>query len=746
QVNIQGPRIWLDPYVRAALPPEARETLSMFDIRARSGATASNKKPPVIAPVEVHGSFDARVRRPPGRKRKVIVEVDLNIDQARGEFAGFPYPLRDLTGQVLVRYRYAEVHNLLTRNGNATMQVDGRIDFVPGQPVTPDLTIIARNVPIDEDLRSSLPPQQQDWLNKVGLAGTFDLDGRIFLPQNASKAEQTDFDLKIALRNGAIWPVAKTHTVTDATAGLSLTRSQLLINQLDGKRGPGRITGHGRIAWPTDNPQFDLTANLTNITLDHTFYQTIPAASQHSWDTLRPEGIIDLDINYRGGIESPDEVAQSAPSSQSYKVVIRPRSVTVNPVGFPWPMQHVAGNVLITPEKTVLQDVALKHGAATLKLSGTGTHGDSPQWTLALSGDAIPIDEDLRHALPAGPRSFRDSIKAVGKLSFTCPKLTYRMVPPAADTNPSPSAPALVSRIEFQPHITLTDGSLETGVPLTAIEKGSADLAIIIEDGSLYSLSGTLDIPSLQVAYRSMRNLRGEIVKPAGTDAYLLKNLHGKLAGGNLVVEQIALGASKAGDSPYFVRLNFQDVDVAELSADPQKNVKGRLAGYLDVRGNWADPNSRHGSGYAQIQGKELYHIPAMFGFLQVANLAFPGNKPFNDASAKYTIRGQQVIFEQIELRSPNMLMQGNATLDFATRRVHMSLTPDNPGIPNIPIFGDIIDVAKREVFPIEAFGTIEEIRVQARPMNTFRTVIEVLKAKDTKNKDSKDSKKSKKN
>ncbi|HEX2971542.1 MAG TPA: hypothetical protein VHP11_04380 [Tepidisphaeraceae bacterium] len=726
-INISGPRVWLDRDLRSALPPDVREVMDMFDTRARPNPAQPDRKPPVIAPVDVRGNFEARIRRPVGRKRKVIVEVDLNIEQATGQFAAFPYPLRDVTGQILVRFRYTEVHNMLTRNGDATLQVDGRLDYGPDRPVDPKLTITARNVPIDDDLRSSLPPQQQEWLSKVGMTGILNVDGRVFRSPDAPKDEQIDFDLDLALRNGAIWPVAKTHAVTAATADLRLTRSQLTINQFKGKRGPGNLTGRGIIAWPDDQLQFGLAANLIQIPLDNTLYQLIPAASQHSWDTLRPQGVVDLDISYSGGIQPAGETATSSSSNETYEVTIRPRSLTVNPVGFPWPMQHVAGSALLTPDKTTLRDVVLKHGPATLKLSGTNDHAPQSPWVFSLAGDSIPLNDELRKALPDSVRSFLDSIKAAGKLSFNCPQITYRTLPPTA----AGSAPS--SSIEFKSHLTLTEGSFEAGLPLTAIDKGSADLDVVIQDGALHSLAGTLDVPSLQAAYRSMRNLRGEIIKPAGTDAYLFKDLHGKLAGGNLVIEQIAVGTPKDGTPSYLVRLKFKDVDVAELSANSQQNIKGRLDGYLDVRGSWADPNSRHGSGVAQIQGKELYQIPAMFGLLQVANLSLPGSKPFNDATAEYTIRGQQVVFEKIVLRSPSMLMLGNATLDFATRRVHMSFMPDNPGIPNIPVFGDILDAAKREVFPIEAYGTIEELRIQARPMNTFRTVLEVISDKKKK-------------
>ena len=65
-----------------------------------------------------------------------------------------------------------------------------------------------------------------------------------------------------------------------------------------------------------------------------------------------------------------------------------------------------------------------------------------------------------------------------------------------------------------------------------------------------------------------------------------------------------------------------------------------------------------------------------------------PIKSPFSDATTHYIVEGPKVTFEQIELRAANMLMSGNGSLNFDTRRMSFAFTTDNPNWPKIPIVG----------------------------------------------------------
>ncbi len=169
-----------------------------------------------------------------------------------------------------------------------------------------------------------------------------------------------------------------------------------------------------------------------------------------------------------------------------------------------------------------------------------------------------------------------------------------------------------------------------------------------------------------------------------------------------------------------------------QWAGEKEERLRGAMDASIALEGDWSDPSARRGRGDIHVQGNDLYKIPIVLGLLQITNLSLPIKSPFNDATTHYIVEGPKVTFEQIELRAANMLMSGNGTLNFDTRRMAFSFTTDNPNWPKIPVIGDFIQGAKRELFQIHVRGTIDEPQIKARSMNTFQTTIdEVFKGQD---------------
>src|SRR5665213_3069947 len=112
-------------------------------------------------------------------------------------------------------------------------------------------------------------------------------------------------------------------------------------------------------------------------------------------------------------------------------------------------------------------------------------------------------------------------------------------------------------------------------------------------------------------------------------------------------------------------------------------------------------------------------------GLFQVTNLSLPIATPFKLGSARYSVEGQVINFEHIELRSDNMSMTGSGSLDFKTKKVQMSFTTDNPNGFKLPLIGDFWKNARGELMRINVRGTIQEPKVQANPFGTFTTTID---------------------
>ena len=125
------------------------------------------------------------------------------------------------------------------------------------------------------------------------------------------------------------------------------------------------------------------------------------------------------------------------------------------------------------------------------------------------------------------------------------------------------------------------------------------------------------------------------------------------------------------------------------------------------------------------MTGKELYKLPILLGLLQITNLSLPIAQPFSEASSRYTVEGDRVTFDSIELRAQQMLMTGSGRLDFGDRTVNLTFVTENSGFAKLPLLGELLQATRNELLQIHVKGTLQEPKVSAGVMSTFTTTID---------------------
>ncbi len=193
-VIVSGTNVQSEPLLTAAFPEQTREALTVFD------APGKGEYP------RFRGDFVCRIVRLKQRHSKWVIETDIRLADASGVLVAFPYPMSGVTGDLKIRDDHLEIVNASMTRGDATMRIDGRVDWQkspererhppqqsaqraarpstrpstqPAPALRPDLRIVARNVPIDRDLLAALPEDRRAWLEKIGARGRFDLDGTV---------------------------------------------------------------------------------------------------------------------------------------------------------------------------------------------------------------------------------------------------------------------------------------------------------------------------------------------------------------------------------------------------------------------------------------------------------------------------------------------------------------------------------------------------------------------------------------
>jgi hypothetical protein len=654
--------------------------------------------------------------------------------------------------------------------------------------VTTDMKVAVRGMPIDDELLTAIPKERREWVRKLGATGKLDVDGRILPadgaveqqrrsnvewvvggkdevpeavatlvegspPPPAPSAPQMAYDLKLGVRDGTLRPFGKTFDVTGVAARLHLTPQRLAIEKVTGRRGDAQLSATGNIDWPQGQPRILINGNAAALMLDDALYQLLPGPARRGWDETQPRGTLDAEVHYDSvaleaeraaslaGQDTPAPPADAAAAPDQrvgLRVVLKPRELGVTLKSMPYRLDALTGAVRVEGNKVTVNEVAGRHGDARVVIAGVGVLGTTPVWDMRVGGERLPIDDELRAALPTALAGLAQAIKLDGKVSFNLTKFVYRgggeapaplaSAAPGARAQAAPEQPAPPgAEIDLAGSFAFDNAKMDVGVPLTDVV-GTVKIEANVRDGHLDTLRGGVDFASMNMAGRPAKDFRAELLKPEGKSQLHLNRMRGEVAGGTMS-GQMTLVYPDDGPSRYSLELVVRDADVRQLAWEKEETgVKGKLTASLSLEGSWGDGSQRRGRGDVLVSGRDMYRIPLVLGLLQVTNLALPISTPFNEATAVYSLDGSKVIFEQIKLTARNMLMEGNGSLDFDTKKVDLAFTTDNPnGLMKLPFLKELWAGARNEMLKIHVRGTIQEPEVSARSMGTFWTTVDEI-------------------
>jgi hypothetical protein len=721
RIHASGRQMQSEPAIFAAFPPPVRKVMEIFK------GPGDEKYP------RFSGDFDCEVFVPPGIEMRPIVSVDLNFTDGSGRLTAFPYPLEQMKGTVAVRDGYVDVNDVTFKHGQSTVTVGGRVTWPVGLPpgtdviAKPDLKIVAHQVPVDATLLKVLPPEASSWLRSVGATGLLDVDGKVLPKPDATSPEDSiAYNLNVDLRDGTAKPRGSNFDISAVTGKLVVHEDRLELLALRGKRGDSNINATGTVNWSTGGADVNIDGTGTTLKLEPALRDLLPPDAQAAWNSLDPHGILDTQIRFHGlwkpaagqpiaSVELPPNtlLAPPQPTKYDFGITLKPIDVSATPAPLPYKLDHCTGQILITPDTIKITDIHGTHGNAKIRISGQGITTNPNDWDLNLQALDLPVDDQLKTALPLPIRQVIDELKYTGQLSIDMTTFRYRGDKPDPD-------------IDLAGTLSAANGSVDAGVPIEKIH-GSMPFNAAVRNGKLAAFRSDLALDHLTMADRPMTDLKATLDLPLGSDSLGIKDIRGQLSDGE-VSGNMDLKFPDVGPSSYSMDFAVKNADLramADQVAGKGQQIRGEMSASLALQGEWADPASRRGRGDVLVSGKEMYQIPLMLGLLEVTNLSLPTTTPFTEGTARYLVEGDRVTFEQVQMRSAAMVMSGNGWLDFGSKQVRMNFITENPNLPKLPLIHDLLQDAKQELLQIQVRGTVQSPKVSAASLHTFTTTVD---------------------
>lgn len=744
-IRISGENISSEPALRRAFPPEVASAMRIFGpldygkLRAQANLPAGQRlkltEQQILEWPRFNGDFVATVNRDPGPGHHTLVGVTLDLKKASGSLKDFPYPLENVSTILKVIDGKLTIENLRMKRGDASLEMNGTVSF--DEPANPDLQVKALNVPINDDLLLALPPTERSWLTRAGLGGHVDIIGRIFLD---STTRDVDFSLDLGLRDASLLKSDTAPAFTQVNGSMLLKPAHLDIHNLDARRGQGVVSASGQIGWGDGPPELNLQLNAENLLLDKPLHDILPQAAQETWDEQKPEGTADIDLHYALG--NPAAPGQAAPATapttaptQSLKLALRPRQMSATPAAFPLRLDNLQGELLIDNQQFQIKDMRATHGDSTFAVNAAGSTGASGEIRLSGSAAGLRPDPELLGALPAALSDLVKTLALDGTLGVRLKELYIRPAKPdpqvrallrqrEQDQPTTASAPTTQPLdVDFDCTLSTPDSKFSIGGPVTKFD-GSAQLAGQIRSSQLVGLDGTLTGNTFEFDGRPGSECFAKIHRPMYTQKFQIEDLRTRLLGGS-ISGAITLVTPDRAPSQYAVDLALQNGDLNILTGKTGAQAgNARVAASLNVEGVFDDPRQRRGRGEILVRGKEIYEAPLVLGLFRMVNFALPGGG-VDEVRLNYVLRGDRVIFENVELLAPHLRIYGTGMLDLHTREVSFTLNTENPNALPIPFIDPLLRGARRELFQIKIGGTLTETNVKTTSFPSFTATLD---------------------
>jgi len=265
----------------------------------------------------------------------------------------------------------------ITLNGKIT-------DCSAEQPIC-DISVEAKDVPLDSTLASSLSDKESDFYSRLNMSGLADANIKIFTPRQDSGPASfvADVSLKEVSLRADDFPLV----ISDISARTIVTPDLIQIEDFTGRHNQDLVSLIGRIRLgdETQKPSYSLLVHAEQTELNDELISLLPQHLQKVISELQPEGKVNLtaDLNKTDNNSFPD-----------YKITVDCPGNSINFEPFAYPVKDITGRLTITKNAIAMEDITATAADDTLITSNVSTVKINGQITLtddAFSGEQLAI-------------------------------------------------------------------------------------------------------------------------------------------------------------------------------------------------------------------------------------------------------------------------------------------------------------------------------------------------------------------
>jgi hypothetical protein len=276
-IEVHGDGMRIDDALLAALPPRSAD---------------------IVRRLRASGSFDFRFRheRGPALPDRHFNTLDLRIAQGSMSYAGFPYPLSDVTGLLRMEGTRWTIRELVGTNDTGVIRCSGGLEPVGRDDGELTLQLTGRNVVLEPELRDALPPGMQRIWEDVDPRGTAEFTAVV---RHRVKTHRTTVELEATPEGESvsIEPAWFPYRLERLQGRLVWRDGQLLFERIRGVHQRTVVATEGRCRFTAEGGWHVSFERLEadRFRVDHDLLQALPAGLRDAVAGVELRGLLSLD-------------------------------------------------------------------------------------------------------------------------------------------------------------------------------------------------------------------------------------------------------------------------------------------------------------------------------------------------------------------------------------------------------------------------------------------------------------------
>lgn len=701
--HITSDRMPLDEDLYTALRPDQKRLWDLFGPRGWIG-------------------MDYRLTRSTPFDKEMALAIDLN--DVTATYEKFPYPLHGLTGTLRLGNDSIIASNLLARQDNGQIRLDGRINGRGSEQPVYHITIDANGIPLDTTLRDSLPERYRSLYGQFDVDGWADVKARVFTSTDPNR-EPLQFLADVSLIQASLQTPALPERVSAISAKASITPDSLNIEEAVGRYGQGAVSLTGGIHLATgDKPRhYHLKIAAEQMPVDEAMIKSLPESIRSSVSAFQFEGPVDLAIDVsKADSNEPVE----------YTATVACLGDKINHEQFPYPLQDVRGRITVDPKRVTFADLQARPGRqsdweseSTIRLDGHVdlVEGHPRQATLGLQAQDLLFTETLGQALPETLKGVYRDLAPRGPFDVNFPMLKV-----AWDASEH-------QVVEFDGDIDLKTCSLQvsgTGTELAGTVGciGVYDTECGISMGRIH-----LDADRFTIKSKDVTNLRADIVYDPNTTMWSAHNFLGDCYGGR-VLGDFQVDPAGQGVFQYLVtgamtRVNLQDFLLAgKIGEATRKDYSsGTLNAALSLGAKVGDGSSRLGVCRVDVADMQVGKVSPIANLLAVLRLTEPSDYAFDRMLLESYLKRNKLLISRFDLSGKNLAFTGGGTINLPDGDVNLTLTARGKRVAAAQpsILQSLTEGLTGAMVRMEVTGTTNNPNVETKTLPVIEDSLKIL-------------------